>query len=224
MKLSNSPLLAAAALAAGTLFTAPAQAQSAELARFKVEVGATVVLGETARDGDLRVLNNGPATLEVRWFDAQRRAWDSQLLEAGQSLMGERGRAVRVSEDSLVCMIGHASKEKAGLISTSGLFSMESALSPSKGKGTKTKPQPKTKPATKTKPQTKTKPATKSKPQTKSKPATKSKPQTKSKPATKSKPQAKAKPATKSKPQTKVKPAAKSKPQPKTKPAPPAKK
>ena len=218
MKLSNSPLLAVAALAAGTLFTAPAQAQSAELARFKVEVGATVVLGETARDGDLRVLNNGPATLEIRWFDARSRAWDSQLLEAGQSLVGERGRVVRVSEDSLVCMIGHASKEKAGLISTSGFFSMESALSPSKGKGTKTKPQ------SKTKPQPKTKPATKTKPQTKTKPATKSKPQTKSKPATKSKPQTKTKPATKSKPQTKVKPAAKSKPQPKTKPAPPAKK
>ena len=200
MKLSNSPLFAVAALAAGTLFTAPAQAQASELARYKLQVGTTMVLGETARDGDLRVLNNGPANVEVRWFNQKVGAWDSQVLEAGESLMGERGQVVRISADSLVCMIGHASKEKAGLISTSGFFSIESALSPSKGKGTKTKPQPKTKPATKTKPQTK------------------------SKPATKSKPQPKTKPATKSKPQTKVKPAAKSKPQPKTKPAPPAKK
>ena len=124
MQLTTANSLIAAALVAGTLFSAPVQAQSSAVSQYKLAVDTTLVLGATTEAGQLRILNNGPANAEVRWFDPKAGTWDAQVLEAGESLLSERGQVVRISKDTLVCLLGQASKEKAGLRSTSGFYSM----------------------------------------------------------------------------------------------------
>jgi len=215
MQLTTTNRLLSAALVAGALFSAPAQAQSSAVTQYKLLVDSTLVLGETTGDGLLRVLNNGPANAEVRWFDPRAGAWDIQMLEAGESLLSERGHAIRVSEGTFVCLLGEAGgKEKAGYRNTSGFYSMPLASTPDKGSESKaeSKAESKDKAESKSKPaaESKDKAASKSKPaaESKDKPASKSKPaaESKDKPASKSKPEADSKDReSKSKPEVKTK-------------------
>jgi hypothetical protein len=172
--------LFAAALVTGTLLSAPVQAQSSELSTYKLLVDTTLVLGSTTEDGLMRVLNNGPASAEVRWFDPKAGDWDSQLLEAGESLLSERGHTVRVSQDTLVCLLGQAasSKDKAGYRGTNGFYSLpmadEKPDADSKDDASKSKPPVKTKPEADDD-KAKEKPASKSKPPVKTRPEAESK-------------------------------------------------
>jgi len=223
MPFTHANRLFAAALVAGAILSGPVQAQSTAISQYKLQVDSTLVLGETTQSGLLRVLNNGPADAEVRWFDPQAGAWNTQALEAGESLLSVLGHNVRVSENTLVCLIGKtaSSKDKAGYRGTTGFYSLPLVPTPEKD-GVETKPtkgsEAKRKPASKEKPDTKDKPGSKEKPDSKEKPGSKEKPDSKEKPGSKEKPDSKDKPGSKEKPDSKEKPGSKEKPDSKEKP------
>ena len=126
MKLTAKNIISAALVATTLLSSSPAQAQGGGITEYKLRVDSTLVLGEAASTGKLRVLNNGPASTEVRWFDPKVGAWSSETLAVGQSLLSQRGRTLTISTGTLVCLIGEAAdtKDKAGYRATKGYFSM----------------------------------------------------------------------------------------------------
>lgn len=136
MKLTAKNIISAALVATTLLSSSPAQAQGAGITEYKLRVDSTLVLGEAASTGKLRVLNNGPASTEVRWFDPKVGAWSSQTLAVGQSLLSQRGRTLTISTGTLVCLVGEAadSKDKAGYRVTKGYFSMPPAPTPEEAK------------------------------------------------------------------------------------------
>lgn len=158
MKLTAKSIISAALVATTLLSSAPAQAQASAITEYKLRVDSTLVLGEAASTGKLRVLNNGPASTEVRWFDPKVGAWSSQILGVGQSLLSQRGRTLTISSGTLVCLVGEAAdtKDKAGYRVTKGYFSMPPVPAPKEVKEqAKQKSKPKTKAKTKAKVKTK---------------------------------------------------------------------
>ena len=149
MKLTAKSIISAALVATTLLSSAPAQAQASAITEYKLRVDSTLVLGEAASTGKLRVLNNGPASTEVRWFDPKVGAWSSQILGVGQSLLSQRGRTLTISSGTLVCLVGEAAdtKDKAGYRVTKGYFSMPPVPAP---KEAKKKDKQKSKPKTQT--------------------------------------------------------------------------
>ena len=153
MKLTAKSIISAALVATTLLSSAPAQAQASAITEYKLRVDSTLVLGEAASTGKLRVLNNGPASTEVRWFDPKVGAWSSQILGVGQSLLSQRGRTLTISSGTLVCLVGEAAdtKDKAGYRVTKGYFSMPPVPAPKEVKEqAKQKSKPKTKAKVKT--------------------------------------------------------------------------
>jgi hypothetical protein len=147
MKLTAKSIISAALVATTLLSSSPAQAQGAGITEYKLRVDSTLVLGEAASTGKLRVLNNGPASTEVRWFDPKVGAWSSQTLAVGQSLLSQRGRTLTISTGTLVCLVGEAAdtKDKAGYRTTKGYFSMPPVPAPKEvKKQDKQKSKPKT--------------------------------------------------------------------------------
>jgi len=158
MKLTAKNIISAALVATTLLSSSPAQAQGGGITEYKLRVDSTLVLGEAASTGKLRVLNNGPASTEVRWFDPKVGAWSSQILGVGQSLLSQRGRTLTISSGTLVCLVGEAAdtKDKAGYRVTKGYFSMPPVPAPKEVKEqAKQKSKPKTKAKTKAKVKTK---------------------------------------------------------------------
>jgi len=179
MKLTAKNIISAALIATTLLSSAQAQTEASGVTEYKLRVDSTLVLGTAASTGKLRVLNSGPATAEVRWFDPKVGAWSSQSLGVGQSLLSQRGKTLTISTGTLVCLIGKAAdtKDKAGYRITKGYLSMPAApeqkeakkqdkqkTAPKTGKGSggdeaaKEKPKAKQKPAPKQKPKAKQKP------------------------------------------------------------------
>jgi hypothetical protein len=146
MKLTTKNIISAALVATTLLSSAPAQAQASAISEYKLRVDSTLVLGEATATGKLRVLNNGPASTEVRWFDPKVGAWSSQTLAVGQSILSQRGKALTVSTGTLVCLVGQKAntKDKAGYIFTKGYFSMPMAPVQDEKEQAKQKTKPKT--------------------------------------------------------------------------------
>ena len=181
MKLTAKSIVSAALIATTLLSPAQAQAQASGITEFKLRVDSTLVLGTAASTGKLRVLNSGPATTEVRWFDPKVGAWSSQDLGVGQSLLSQRGKTLTISSGTLVCLVGKAAdtKDKGGYRMTKGYLSM-----PATPEQKETKKQDKQK----TKPKTGKGGAAKEKPKAQQKPAPKQKPKAGQKPKAEQKP------------------------------------
>ncbi|MDE0892651.1 MAG: hypothetical protein OSB14_10765 [Planctomycetota bacterium] len=180
MKLTAKNIISAALVATTLLSSSPAQAQGGGITEYKLRVDSTLVLGEAASTGKLRVLNNGPASAEVRWFDPKVGAWSSQTLAVGQSLLSQRGRTLTISTGTLVCLVGEAAdtKDKAGYRTTKGYFSMPPVPAPKEVKE-QAKQKSKPKAQADSKGDAKKKSAPKEKPKAGQKSASKQKPKQK---------------------------------------------